>query len=244
MRALAYPFFHLIMGVMLIVPATASAQSEIMDRYIKPDCKITPAIGTTKYPGYNSIMSSNKIAIPPGKAVLAEGQKVYLFARVFDANCVPVSDAKIELWQANPQGKYQFATKAALATPDPVFAGGGRTYSDNLGEFMFVTLYPGPYEWRERRTGSNGNSYHVTIKRAPHFNIRITHPDFKRAWDTSLYFEGDRRNEEDAKLKNVKAINQPPLMMKVSPRHGEDWNEGVQANIDIILPHTSPWRRF
>lgn len=234
-----------IVAACTLMSGGALAQYEgTKDRYIHPNCQITPNIGTTNYPGFSSIISSNKIALPPGKALVAEGQQVFFYARVFDANCVPLRDAKIELWQANPEGKYRFATKPALATPDPVFAGGGRTYSDNQGEFMFFTLYPGPYHWRERRTGSSGNSYYVTVKRAPHFNIRITHPNLKRRFETSLYFEGDMRNEEDVKLRNVKAINQPRLMMSVSPRHGQDWNEGVQANIDIVLPEKDPWRSF
>lgn len=218
--------------------------ADVIDRYVKKPCVVTPNVGTSNYPGFKNVMSNNKLAIPPGKALMAPGEKVYFFARVFDQNCVPISDAKIELWQANPNGQHRYASKDALATPDATFAGAGRTSSTNLGEFTFVTLYPGPYEYTIYKTKENGEKYPVVIKRAPHFNITVSHPDYK-PFSTNLYFFGDSRNATDHILKGMSEESKRRLMMGVTPRSSVgDWNEGVQATIDIVLPGKSKFRGF
>lgn len=230
--------------VLFVAFQVTTGRAEVIDRYVMNPCSVTPAVGTSNYPGFSSIMSNNKLALPPGKSIIAPGEPVYFFARVFDRDCVPVSDAKVELWQTNPQGRHLFASKAALATPDPVFAGAGRTSTTNVGEFTFLTLYPGPYEYTIYKTDGQGNKYPVVIKRAPHFNIKITHPNFQ-PFSTNLFFFGDRRNEEDNVLKKLSDMSKAKLMMHVTPRAGNgDWNTGVQASVDIILPGKSPWRSF
>lgn len=225
----------LLVGMMSVIP---DATAQVVDRYVKRNCGVTPRVGTSNYPGFKNIISSNKPAAPPGKALIPDGQPVYFFARVFDQQCVPVTDAKVELWHTDPQGRYRFATKAALATPDAVFAGAGRTYTDNVGQFTFFTLYPGPYQYYV--TKDDGTK--VLIKRAPHFNIRITHGDYP-TYDTNVYFLGDTRNSEDHKLKGMSAGSRQRLMMDIAPRQG-DWNQGIQTTMDIIIPGKSPWKRF
>lgn len=233
-----FALFWLAMTMLVIASfSNAHAESELIDRYLPTTCQPTPALGTTNYPGFKSIMSSNKLGMPPGKSVFANGQPVYVFARVFDANCVPAGDAKVELWHADPEGRYRFATKAALATPDAVFAGAGRTTTDNLGEFFFLTVYPGPYEYY-----IYVNKQKILVRRAPHFNLRISHRDLG-TYQTSVYFEGDHRNPTDDKLKKLDASSQALVMMDVGPRYG-DWNQGVQAHIDIVLPTKSPWKKY
>ncbi len=246
-RFFFYGFFAFL-GVFTLGYAEALAQiylddPEPIDRYLRYDCHITPQISTTNYPGFSNIMSSNKLAFPPGKSILAEGQIVYFFGRVFDQNCVPVTDAKIEFWHANPWGKYRFANKAALATPDPVFSGAGRVYTDNLGEFLFVTIYPGPYQYRLEREDENGMTESILIRRAPHYNLRITHPYYPD-FATVLYFANDRRNDNDHRLLKLPANQRQQLMMSITPRFKTDWNFGVQAYIDLFIPGQDGWDRF
>jgi protocatechuate 3,4-dioxygenase beta subunit len=233
----------MMLGMVLVAgPVLANEALDVTDRQLKESCQATPSLGTTNYPGFSSIMPSNKLGMPPGKSQWAEGQKLYFYARVFDRNCVPVSEAKVELWHADPNGRHRFATAAALATPDAVFAGGGRTTTDNLGEFLFLTLYPGPYEYTVTRKGANGKTIKELIKRSPHFNVRVTHPDFP-AYGTSLYFRGDRRNGEDHILKKQSGDVKQQVLMDITPYNG-DWNNGAQVTFDIILPAQNPWRRF
>jgi len=234
----------MVVGLTMSAHAIEYSEDVVTDRYVKRPCKVTPSVGTSNYPGFKNVLSNNKLAIPPGKALFAPGEVVYFFARVFDRNCVPISDAKIELWQANPEGKHRYASRDALATPDPTFAGAGRTSSTNLGEFTFVTLYPGPYEYTIYKTDDKGEKIPVVIKRAPHFNLTVSHPDFK-SFSTNLFFFGDSRNATDHILKGMSDESKGRLMMRVTPRSSMgDWNEGVQATIDIVLPGKSKYRGF
>ena len=242
--ALVSGFVILIGALCLLFPVTSSAQVALKDRYVHKPCRVTPGVGTSNYPGFKNVMTNNKLALPPGKAVMAPGQPVYFYARVFDSNCVPVTQAHVELWQADPSGRHRYATKAALATPDPTFAGAGRTSTTNLGEFTFMTLYPGPYEYTIYKTREDGTKYAIKIKRAPHFNIKVTHPDL-RDFSTNLFFEGDARNAEDHILKQLSDEAKGRLMMKLTPRgKAGDWNTGIQATIDITLPSANKWREF
>lgn len=221
----------------------SSATAQIIDRHIKTACERTPSLGTSNYPGYSTLLSSNNLARPPGKSILAQGQPVYLYGRVFDKDCVPVSEAKVELWHANPEGKYRFASRAALATPDPVFAGGGRTTTDNLGQFQFITLYPGPQRYSYKKTDDEtGEETFVAVRRAPHFNVRISHPDMP-TFNTSLYFSGDHRNKDDSRFRRL-SDQKKPLVLMFTEARGGDWNQGVQAFIDITLPRKANFRSY
>src|SRR4051812_19766721 len=94
-----------------LFPITAiAAPKEQKIEYVSSKCQVTPSIAFKNkkdgYPGKNSIASSNNLALPAGKSVYAPGQKVYIYGHVLDKNCVPVSDAIVEIWQAGVDGKY------------------------------------------------------------------------------------------------------------------------------------------
>lgn len=178
-------------------------------------CKKTPSASTSKYPGEDTIITFNNLAKPFGKSENAEGQLVFFSGRVVDMQCVPVTGATVELWQANPFGKEVYPDAASMTGPAPMFAGAGRSYTNNQGKFSFVTLFPGS-------TGKNA---------APKFNIRVTHPDLK-PFSTALYFEGDRRNLEDPALKRIKDLEKPLLQLKVDDSRPAML--GVNAELVIV----------
>tara|TARA_B100001123_G_C15216537_1_gene989465 strand:- start:78 stop:701 length:624 start_codon:yes stop_codon:yes gene_type:complete len=207
-----------------MLPLTLSAQG-VTDRYIAPRCEQTPLLSTSDYPGYSRVMSHNRLALPPGKSAPAEGQLVYLYGRVFDRNCVPVSEASVEIWQRDATGAYRFITPSQLATPEPAFSGAGRIRTDNLGQFHFLTLYPG------------------TVGRlAPQIQVRISHPSL-RTFTTRLYFSGDYRNDNDPSLSQMSNTGRELVTMLVMPRQ-ENWQQGIQVYTDIVLPQTVPFRKF
>jgi protocatechuate 3,4-dioxygenase beta subunit len=211
-------------AVACLLPLSVSAQG-VTDREIAPQCRQTPSLATSGYPGFARMLPHNRLAMPAGKAVAADGQLVYLYGRVFDRNCVPLSDASVEIWQLNPQGSYTWPSAAALATPDPVFSSGGRIRTDNLGQFHFLTLYPGA-------AGRN----------APYIQMRVTHPSL-RSFNTRLYFTGDYRNLEDPTLTRLSEDGRELVTMLVMPRMN-DWQQGVQAYVDVVLPQAAPFRKY
>ncbi len=193
------------------------------DLYLAAPCKPTPVIAPGKggYPGAAHIIPSSKLVIPAGKSVLADGQLVTITGRVLDEKCVPVSDAVVEIWQADPRGQYNVVTNAQRANPYPAFAGSGRAITDNIGRFTFYTLFPGPYDHR-----------------APHIHFRIAHKRFKPVF-TEMFFAGDARNAGDPQLKHLKPEQQQLLMARIEPAP-----LGIQGYFDITLKGQNAYRKF
>ena len=84
---------------------------------------------------YNSIVTGSLI----GNA--AEGEWIRIVGNVFDGNGDMVSDAMLELWQANAKGEYTKIIKRG----NEEFKGFGRlgTGADPDSGFRFVTIKPG-----------------------------------------------------------------------------------------------------
>lgn len=202
-----------------------------------PNCERTPTISTSNYPGFSAIYSGNNLIQPAGKAEPFAGELVYVKGRIFDSACVPVADAKVEMWQADGDGRYRIATKAALAAAEAVFTGAGRTTTDNEGRFEFITLYPSGYSFSVRR--DDGSSYR--IYRAPHLNLRLAHERLK-AFNTNLFFAGDPENSKDQKLKKLSDTGKERVIMHLEPLAGA--SGGYMAIIDIILPEKQAFRTY
>src|SRR5690349_3373123 len=74
----------------------------------------------------------------------AQGERARLAIRVLDRDGNPVTNAMIELWQADAGGKYNHPADTQGKTPDPAFRGFGRLASDGEGLCVFETVKPGP----------------------------------------------------------------------------------------------------
>jgi protocatechuate 3,4-dioxygenase beta subunit len=198
------------------------------DKYLAKDCVPTPQIAKLKraYPGGARIIPSNKLAIPAGKSILAAGQLVYVTGRVLDEHCVPVPDAVVDIWQANPEGQYTILSAASRANPYPGFAGTGRAVTDNLGRFTFITLFPGPYD-----------------DRAPHIDFRVAHPHFPTLY-TEMFFGEDRRNADDPDLRKIPADRQALLTANVAPANPMYSPVGIEGYFDITLAGNSRFKHY
>ena len=108
----------------------------------------------------------------------ALGDQVTLTGTVIDGDGNPVTDAAVELWQADPPAGEHF----------PAF---GRSRTDEAGRFHFKTLRPGPVPGR-------GN-----MQQAPHFAITIFARGLLRALTTRAYFAGEPLNETDPLLSSI-----------------------------------------
>jgi protocatechuate 3,4-dioxygenase, beta subunit len=73
----------------------------------------------------------------------------------------PVVQAAVELWHADPAGRYPHPSAPEARQVDPDFVGYGRVSTDNDGRFTFASLVPGGYSAGEGR-------------RAVHFHVQIT----------------------------------------------------------------------
>lgn len=210
-------------GSLCVLAGLSGRPAAAQDAFVSQCGTPTPSTRAVNYPGVSNIVLSNNLARPTGKAQYANGQLLYVSGRVTDKNCVPVANAIIDLWQANPFGQYRWASRDELLNPEPLFAGSGRAVTDNMGRYNFITLFP----------GSVGSG-------APHIQLRITHPDFKPL-DTSMYFRGDRRNAADSRYKANKSDAQGQLLSTVTT--AADGNS-LNAEFNITLPGRNPFRSY
>jgi protocatechuate 3,4-dioxygenase, alpha subunit len=123
------------------------------------------------------------------------GEPITLIGSVVDGDGNAVTDAAVELWQADPPA-------------DQLFPGFGRCRTDHRGEFRFVTVKPGPLPGR-------GNA-----QQAPHFAIALHARGLLKALLTRAYFAGEPLNETDPLLSSV---DDPKRRATMIARHqGED----------------------
>ena len=108
----------------------------------------------------------------------AAGDRIRLSGTVIDGDGNPVTDAAVELWQADPPAGEHF----------PAF---GRSRTDEAGRFQFTTVRPGPVAGR-------GNAL-----QAPHFAITILARGLLKALTTRVYFAGEPLNEGDPLLSSI-----------------------------------------
>src|SRR5579862_336538 len=87
------------------------------------------------------------------------GERLVIEGRVIDGDGAPVTDAMLEIWQANAEGRYDHPDDDQEKLLDPAFHGYGRAATDARGEYRFQTIKPGPVP------GPGGEL------QAPHINV-------------------------------------------------------------------------
>src|SRR5215472_5736843 len=85
---------------------------------------------------------------PDGPFVVPEGTAgaITISGRVTDGADQPLTDALVETWQADPDGRFDHAgdPRGAVAPATPGFRGFGRSATDADGRYRIVTVRPGP----------------------------------------------------------------------------------------------------
>jgi protocatechuate 3,4-dioxygenase, alpha subunit len=97
---------------------------------------------------------------------------------VYDGAGEPVPDAMVEIWQANPAGRYDDPTddREDLPLVPETFSGFGRSDTVEGGKFSFVTVKPGPVP-------SAGGSL-----QAPHIIVSVFARGLLKRLVTRVYF--------------------------------------------------------
>ena len=126
------------------------------------------------------------------------GERISIEGRVYDGNGAPVTDALVELWQADADGNYAGADPARPAASG--FRGFGRAPTDATGHFRFSTILPG-------RVPGPGNTM-----QAPHIAVNVFARGLLKQLLTRIYFPGAGGNEEDALLNAVPAERRGTLI--------------------------------
>ena len=186
------------------------------------NCQPTPGFLPERYPGAKALPHGNNLLLPAGKSIAASGQPVVLVGRLLDSRCMPIPEAVVEIWQVDPYGHWTLAGSDDLVTPNPTFAGAGRTITDKDGQFLFTTAFPA-----------------ALPKRAPSINIKVKSPNMKE-FSTILFFSNDSHNANDAAYKKIN----PAARDLVTMRMGETQDGNLTAAIDIVLVGKVPYRTY
>jgi protocatechuate 3,4-dioxygenase alpha subunit len=139
---------------------------------------------------HSALSHSTGRTMPPGEPIDIVG-------RVLDGAGAIVTDALIEIWQADAEGRY-----------GGDFAGFGRAPTDESGAFHFRTIRPGPVP-------GPGNSL-----QAPHIALGVLGRGLLKRLVTRLYFSDSPQNETDPILDLVPAARRSTL---IAQRDGDVW---------------------
>jgi protocatechuate 3,4-dioxygenase, alpha subunit len=156
-------------------------------------------------PGWAS--SDNSAGVMAGPD--AQGERARLMVRVLDRDGNAVTNAMIELWQADAGGKYNHPADTQKKTADPAFQGFGRLATDDQGLCIFETVKPG------RVPGLKGRF------QAPHINVTVYAPGLLLRAVTRIYFDGDPDNAADQVLGLAPEDRRPTLMARPGAESGE-----------------------
>jgi protocatechuate 3,4-dioxygenase alpha subunit len=138
----------------------------------------------------------------------ATGERIRIEGQVTDGDGLAISDAMIEIWQADAQGRYA-SPADTRARPNAKFKGFGRSATDKDGVYSFDTVKPGSVP------GPNGK------QQAPHIVFCIFSRGMLRQVYTRLYFSDEAANGGDPILNLVPADRRGTLVARKEMRGGQ-----------------------
>jgi protocatechuate 3,4-dioxygenase alpha subunit len=127
------------------------------------------------------------------------GERIRVQGRVFDGEDAPVSDAMLEIWQADAQGRFS-DPQDKRALPNSTFKGFGRCGTDANGDYAFDTIRPGPVPDPDGKP------------QAPHLLLAIFARGMLLHLYTRIYFDGEAANSADPVMALVPADRRATLI--------------------------------
>lgn len=176
------------------------------------ECRVTPQIWQLSPSPY--INRTNDLRKAAENVKFYQGQEIIIKGIVSDKNCIPISDATVEIWQADSEGNINFSDFKTMLS-DGKFLGSGACVTDNLGQYDFITVMPGK----------------INDRRAPHINVRVKHPNFP-PFETIMYFADSFSTNKDSVLNNEVSKASRPLLIA---RSENDLSSNDGYTFDITL---------
>jgi protocatechuate 3,4-dioxygenase alpha subunit len=134
-----------------------------------------------------------------GPDLVAEGapNSITIHGRVLDGAGDPVPDALIEIWQADPNGRFLHPDDPRGAARYEGFRSFGRCPTDADGNYWFRTLMPG----------------RVDDEQAPHVDVTVLARGLLRHLVTRIYFPGESdANDADPALRELDVADRELLV--------------------------------
>ena len=142
------------------------------------------------------------------------GEGITIKGRVIDGGNKPLTDAVIEIWQADAAGLYNSPSELR-GDADPNFTGWGRCAADGeTGEFRFETIKPGRVPARDGRL------------QAPHVTFWIVARGINLGLNTRMYFSDEAEaNATDPILMRIEHRSRVPSL--IATRDGDTYTFDV-----------------
>ena len=157
------------------------------------------------------------------------GERIEIVGHLFDNTDAPLTDALLEIWQANAAGRYAHPEDSRDDVAlDPNFVGFGRAATDKDGGFRFRTIRPG-------RVPGPGNTL-----QAPHIALGMVGPGMLKRFVTRIYFSGAPGNEDDPILAHVPESRRQTLIAHAAP----DAPRTYRFDIHLAGPHETVFFEF
>lgn len=158
-------------------------------------------------------------------ASVKAGERLTIQGRVLDGDGQPVSDALIEIWQADSRGKYAHPEDTRAKPLTPGFKGFGRVATDDDGGFRFSTIKPGAVP-------GPGDTM-----QAPHLLVAVFMRGLLKHLVTRIYFPDEPGNASDPVLKLVPDDRHATLIAKkLAGKKGElAWSVILQGAHETVF---------
>ena len=145
------------------------------------------------HPGWDQADVDLDLTLIEGHTSLADGEVMLVRGRISGTDGKPLSNALVDIWQANKHGKYAHPDDPSPEPLDPNFQGWGKINTDAEGRYAFKTIKPGAYPLEY--LGFDG-------WRAAHIHFQVSH-DGSDTLTTQMYFEGDPLLPQDEEIAKV-----------------------------------------
>lgn len=146
----------------LILPSPTSSPSP--EPTLIP-CSGVPTSPNQEGPFYKAGSPERKSLIEDGMA----GTPILIIGRVFDQDCNPLSNIKVDFWLANVDGEYDNVGYTLR----------GHQFTDDNGFYSIESIEPTPY------TG-----------RPSHIHVKLFAPNGKELLTTQMYFPGSESSDD------------------------------------------------
>ncbi|MCE3254947.1 MAG: pcaH [Rickettsiaceae bacterium] len=170
--------------------------------------------------------STNNLVQKTGSFYGAFGELLFVQGTITDSFGLPIEGAIVDIWQTNSAGKYQTLLDDSSDLKDKNFNMSGRSITDNLGNYYFITIVPGFY-----------------LNRAPHINFNIYHPKFGKL-ETEMYFENHPRNQLDYQYLSYSEDERKLLTAKVRLTNIFDAKSTKIASFNIVMKGVHQYKSF
>ena len=158
----------------------------------------------------------NDLVHVAGRTAQAKGTVTNVVGTVLDDRGRPVTEAQLEIWQCDANGRYHHPDDKRDAPPDDNFQGYGRFLTGDDGAYRFRTIKPVHYS-----------------SRTAHIHFKISGPGVEPL-TTQMYIAGEPRNARDGLYNRIR---DQALRDRITIQFEEEPSETAEliARFDIVL---------